>query len=223
MQRIPEVELMDDPSQALAYARADFSEVNQAFVERFLRLAPTLLQADVVDLGCGPADIAIRLCRARQGLRVCGVDGSPPMLDLARRAAATAGLAGRLRLVNARIPGSLPGEHFDAILSNSLLHHLPAPAVFWQEIRRLGRSGVPVLVMDLRRPPHARDVAALVSRHAGDEHPLLQRDFRASLGAAFTLAEVQAQLRDAGLRACLGVEAQGDRHLVVSGRLPATR
>ena len=35
MQRIPEVELMDDPEQTLAYARADFSEPHNHFVALF--------------------------------------------------------------------------------------------------------------------------------------------------------------------------------------------
>ena len=35
MPRVLEPELMDDPEQALAYARADFEKENQGFVDRF--------------------------------------------------------------------------------------------------------------------------------------------------------------------------------------------
>ncbi|TPW18426.1 MAG: hypothetical protein FD126_3449, partial [Elusimicrobia bacterium] len=40
MKRVPEKEVMDDPDGALAYARADFSGVNQAFVGAFLTAHP---------------------------------------------------------------------------------------------------------------------------------------------------------------------------------------
>jgi len=52
--RQAEPELMDLPEEAEAYARADFSAVNQAFVERVLELAGERVAAIVVDLGTGP-------------------------------------------------------------------------------------------------------------------------------------------------------------------------
>ena len=36
MERVLEPELMDDPEQARAYARADFEEENQGFADRFV-------------------------------------------------------------------------------------------------------------------------------------------------------------------------------------------
>jgi hypothetical protein len=49
--------------QAEAYAVADFAEVNARFVESFRMRFPTFGRGTIVDLGCGPADIAIRLAR----------------------------------------------------------------------------------------------------------------------------------------------------------------
>ena len=60
MDRILESELMDDPKQAEAYARADFAKENQGFVDRFKEYFPEFSQGKVLDLGCGPADIPIR-------------------------------------------------------------------------------------------------------------------------------------------------------------------
>ena len=54
MNRILEPELMDDPAQAEAYARADFAEENQGFVDRFKEYFPEFSQGKVLDLGCGP-------------------------------------------------------------------------------------------------------------------------------------------------------------------------
>lgn len=223
VQRIPEPELMDEAEQATAYATADFAAPNQAFVDRFLALARSLERGRVVDLGCGPADIPVRLAAARPGLRIVGVDGSEPMLEHGRALAARAGVADRIELVCARLPGPPPDGRFDAVLSNSLLHHLPDPAVLWREVARLGQPGAPVLVIDLFRPGSPEAVRRLVAEHAAGEPEVLRRDFEASLFAAFTADEVRAQLDAAGLGA-LRVETISDRHLAVTGRLPvATR
>ena len=44
MERILEPELMDDAAQALAYARADFADVNRGFVDRFRTMFPDLAE-----------------------------------------------------------------------------------------------------------------------------------------------------------------------------------
>src|SRR5438445_11681244 len=54
MDRALEPELMDDDEQALAYAKADFEEENQSFVDRFLEYYPDLQGVHVLDLGWGP-------------------------------------------------------------------------------------------------------------------------------------------------------------------------
>ena len=73
MQRIPEPEeLMEDPAQAVAYARADFTEANQLFTELVERQAGTDLNGRLLDLGCGPGHVAAR-CE-EMGVRVTGVE-----------------------------------------------------------------------------------------------------------------------------------------------------
>lgn len=64
MNRVLEPELTTDPDQADAYPAGDFATVNQAFVDRFRALFPGFARGRLVDLGCGPADIPIRFCRA---------------------------------------------------------------------------------------------------------------------------------------------------------------
>src|SRR3989442_14396320 len=82
MERVLEPELMDDPAQALAYSRADFEEENQGFVDRFAEFYPEFKAGHVLDLGCGPGDIPIRLARTVPECRITGVEGSPPMIAL---------------------------------------------------------------------------------------------------------------------------------------------
>lgn len=222
MERVVEPELMEGEAQARAYAEADFSEPNGAFVARAEILVGALFDEArrVVDLGCGPADIPIRLARRHPRWRIDAVDGSRAMLAHARDAVRREGLEGRVRPVLAELTAlPLPSAGYDLILSNSLLHHLHDPAVLWRAITRLGRPGAPVLVMDLARPADEPTARRLVDEHAAGAPEVLRRDFFHSLCAAFTPDEVRAQLAAAHLRD-LQVERISDRHLTVSGRLP---
>jgi SAM-dependent methyltransferase len=217
VERIPEQELMDDEEQSIAYAAADFSTSNQFFVDGLVRDYPTHLR-DVVDIGCGPADVVIRLALAAPDARITALDGSAPMIALGRTAARAAGVDDRLVLLHTRIPGPPPAPRaFDAVLSKDLLHHLPDPQILWNEVKRVGRPGAAVYVMDLVRPDSEDTAQAMVQEGAGSDDPILQRDFYNSLLAAFTLEEVRHQLRDAGLD--LTVALAGPRHMLIKGHI----
>ena len=220
MDRILEPELMTDVVQAEAYAQADFAQVNQGFVDRFRACFPKAVGGTMVDLGCGPADIPVRFARALPGFTITAVDGSEPMIALAHQAVKAAGLAARVRPRCARLPMlALPLQSFDAVVSNSLLHHLPDPRLFWNELVRLGKPGATVLVMDLFRPESPERAHEIVEQYAGNEPPVLKEDFFNSLCAAFTLREIRFQVRSRGLGA-LVCELASDRHWIVWGHLP---
>ncbi|MFZ1504538.1 MAG: class I SAM-dependent methyltransferase [Nitrospira sp.] len=218
MKRVLEPELMDDAAQARAYAKADFAEENQGFVDRFREYFPDWAGGHIVDLGCGPADIPIRLLRSFPGARVTAVDASRPMLDLAAEAIAGAGLADRITLRCERFQSLTLSEQADALLSNSLLHHVPNPLQFWFYLKQWAKPGACVLVMDLLRPDSPEAAQALVDQYAGDEDLILKRDFYNSLLAAFTEDEVAAQLAEMNLSRLL-IDVPDDRHWVVGGVL----
>ena len=218
MERVPEPELMSEPAQALAYASADFSEPHEAFVARFRRCFPEFHGRAVLDLGCGSADVTVRFARSYPAASMVGVDGAAAMLALGRQAVAAAGLGGRIRLMQVRLPAvQLPGSRYDAVISNSLLHHLADPGVLWDAVRAAAPEGA-VFVMDLLRPPSREAAAELLALHAGDAPDVLRRDFFNSLLAAFRPDEVRSQLAAAGLPR-IRVEAASDRHLIAYGRL----
>ncbi|HEY1899412.1 MAG TPA: class I SAM-dependent methyltransferase [Steroidobacteraceae bacterium] len=218
MDRILEPEIMDGEAEAAAYARADFSDSNQAYVRDVVASFSESL-AKVVDLGCGPGDIAIRLSRAATTSRITGVDGSPAMLAIARQSLRAAGLEARVTFLEGRLPGvALADGSFDLVLSKDMLHHLPDAQALWDEVKRLGRPGAAVCVMDLCRPATPEAAHEIVERVAGAEHPLLKTDFYNSLCAAFTPDEVRQQLTRAGLP--LTISQLTERHLCVKGWLP---
>jgi ubiquinone/menaquinone biosynthesis C-methylase UbiE len=217
MDRILEPEIMASPAEAAAYARADFAESNQWYAEHFATDYPGHL-GRIVDLGCGPADVAVRIARIAPQAQITAVDGSAAMLAFARAAIDAAQLSNRITLHPGRLPGLLlPESHFDAVLSKDTLHHLPDPGALWSEIRRLGRPGAAVYVMDLIRPSSPQQARRIVEQVAAADHPLLKEDFFYSLCAAFTLEEVRLQLKGAGLP--LIAEQVTERHLCVRGSL----
>jgi 2-polyprenyl-3-methyl-5-hydroxy-6-metoxy-1,4-benzoquinol methylase len=129
-------------------------------------------------------------------------------------------LQGRVRFFKGTLPDvELPRRHYDIIISNSLLHHLPDPAVLWQTVKTFGVPGASIFIMDLKRPASLAEAAQLRDTYAEGEPEVLQRDFYNSLLAAFEAGEVQQQLGDAGL-AGLAVMSVSDRHIVICGRLP---
>ena len=218
MKRVLEPELMDDAAQARAYAKADFAEENQGFVDRFREYFPDWAGGHVVDLGCGPGDIPIRFLRSFPDAHVTAVDASRPMLDLAAEAIAGSGVANRITLRCERFQSLDLPEQADALLSNSLLHHVPNPLQFWFRLKQLAKPGACVLVMDLLRPDSPEAAQALVDQYAGDEDPILKRDFYRSLLAAFTEDDVAAQLAEMNLSRLL-IDVPDDRHWVVGGIL----
>jgi 2-polyprenyl-3-methyl-5-hydroxy-6-metoxy-1,4-benzoquinol methylase len=219
MDRVCEPELMDDAEQALAYAQADFSAGDQALVERLDELFPAGLGLRLLDLGCGPGNISFLLAQRHGQATVLGVDGAAAMLALARqRLRQQPLLEGRLGFQQALLPCRELAGGFSAVMSNSLLHHLHNPQVLWEALRQLAAPGACIYMKDLRRPSSSAAAEALRQRYLAEAPPVLQRDYVASLHAAFRPEEVQRQLAAARLDG-LRVEPLEDRYLEVWGQL----
>jgi SAM-dependent methyltransferase len=200
MERIAEPELMDEQEQAAAYAAADWSESHGKIPGYFRKRFPLFIYGRVIDLGCGPADVTIRFANAFPDVSVLGVDASDAMLGFGRRHVREAGLDSRIALEKHYLPDpSLERKSFDGVISNSLLHHLADPLTLWRTAAAAAKPYGAVLIVDLLRPPDHETVVRMVNEHAKDAPPVLQRDFIASLHAAYTLDEVRQQLKTTGL------------------------
>jgi len=221
LNRQPEPEPMDIETEAVAYAVADFNEVNAAFVERLLARIGPCDAALAVDLGTGPGDIPLRLVSQRPDWHVVAVDVSGPMLACARQAADQTGLdvvPDWVQVDAKRLP--FRSGTFDVVFSNSILHHITDTAPFWAEVKRIAKPGAYAMLRDLARPDSEDAAAAIVEKYSGNESALLKEEFYRSLLSSYTPGEVRAQLDQAGL-ACLHVEMVSDRHHDVFGRIAA--
>jgi SAM-dependent methyltransferase len=221
MDRVPEPELMVDDDQAVAYSEADFAESHQAAVTRFGEAFPDFSRGRILDLACGPADITVRFARAYPDARLVGLEGSPPMLALGRQRVSEAGLDERVGFAHMVLPDPDLAQlgTYDAVVCTSSLHHFHDPGVLWDAMRATARSGASLFVQDLFRPESPARARAIVDQYAGGEPEVLRRDFYNSLCAAFTPAEVEAQLTAAGLTG-FTVQTVTDRHLTAFGSAP---
>jgi len=219
MNRVLEQELMDDDEQVEAYAEADFEAPHTQFIQRLkVFVNKPDLNITALDLGCGPGDISRRFVETYPLSKVDAVDGSVPMI-MAGQLSLPKELKPRVNFILGVLPNILlPHAKYELIFSNSLLHHLPDPQVLWQVIKKYAQPETGIIIMDLLRPDSTAAAQQLVKTYAGNEPPILQQDFYNSLLAAFTLDEIKAQLKQAGLRFL--VEQISDRHVFISGIMP---
>ncbi len=152
-----------------------FSEAvrDAAIAHAYLR--PEMVVADV---GCGTGFLAGGL--APRVARVYALDGSPAMLEVARR-----NLAPFTHVTYHVTDGStlpLPDASVDAALANMVLHHCPDPAAAIREMARILRPGGRLVITDMDRHTHEWMHAEMADEWLG-----------------FDRAEVKGWLREAGL------------------------
>jgi ubiquinone/menaquinone biosynthesis C-methylase UbiE len=223
LQRILEPEVMDTESEAVDYDSMDHAEVNRLFADDFLAQSPAGLPGhattSVLDVGTGTAQIPIEICRRRDDLRITAIDLAAHMLQLAQRNVIREGLTSRIKLehLDAKSLSYAPAA-FDAVISNSIIHHIPEPRDSFREMVRVLRPGGMLFVRDLLRPPDRESLEKLVARYAGDANLHQQQMFRESLHAALSLVEVGELLRDAKCPA-EWVRQTSDRHWTIAGML----
>jgi ubiquinone/menaquinone biosynthesis C-methylase UbiE len=210
--RVLEPEAMDTPEEARDYDAMDHSEVNARFVADFRAAHGPCRRGEILDVGTGPGRIAVALCQADGAARVVAVDLAEAMLALARRNVTAARLEKRIVCVRGDAKAlPWPDGRFEAVISNTIVHHIPEPSPALAEMARVVAPGGTLFVRDLARPATAAEVAALVAAYAGGEAPAAQRLFEASLHASLTVAEVQ-EIAHALNLPCEGVVMTSDRH-----------
>jgi ubiquinone/menaquinone biosynthesis C-methylase UbiE len=208
--RILEPEVMDTPDEARDYNAMDHSAVNRVFVADFLAVWDG--RGPILDLGTGTALIPIELCRQLPRGDVVAVDAAAHMLAVARENIRWAGFSSRieLQLIDAkRMP--FDDRSFPAIMSNSIVHHIPDPRTVFAEIARVTMPGATIFVRDLLRPPDQGTLNRLVEMYAGDANDHQKKMFAESLHAALTVAEVRELVAGAGYDASQ-VRQTTDRH-----------
>lgn len=224
--RVLEPEVMDSEQEAADYDAIDNREVNRQFCVDLLAIAPA--PQKVLDVGTGTALLPITLCQLQPGVQVVAIDMADSMLAAARVNIERAGLGLRIELArrDAKASGYLSST-FDAVICNSIIHHIPEPLTALLEMLRVVKSAGVLFVRDLLRPGSETELRRVVDLYAqvpadrpAEERARFQRQrelFAASLHAALTLFEVEALARLLPA-AAVDVRMTSDRHFTLIAR-----
>ena len=222
-----EPEVMDTAIEAADYNAMDHSAVNRVFVDDFLAAAQShgTLElfgdgqtASVLDVGTGTALIPIELCSRTVSCRVKGIDLAAEMLKIGHKNIERAKLTGRIALerIDAKqMP--YPAESFGAVVSNSIVHHIPKPREVMAEMLRVLYPGGLLFVRDLLRPDDVETLEQIVQAYTGSENAHQQQMFRDSLHAALTMDEIRSLLSDLNVSPAWAQQTT-DRHWTVIGQ-----
>ncbi|MFN0052809.1 MAG: class I SAM-dependent methyltransferase [Planctomycetales bacterium] len=233
LSRTLEPEVMDTLEEAVEYDDMDHAKVNASFSEDFLaalgivegrseseeeRGPASGAPLRVLDVGTGTARIPLAICRKTDRLRITGIDLSAHMLQLGQRHVIAQGLNRVIKLEQVDAKQLPYGDAtFDAVISNSIVHHIPEPIHVLREMVRVLRPGGLLFVRDLLRPADAETIEAILARHAADANRRQRQLFQQSLQAALTVKEIGQLLRELGQNP-EHVRQSSDRHWTIVAR-----
>jgi len=208
--RVLEPEVMDTSEEARDYDSMDHSQVNRVFVADFLAVWHG--RNPILDVGAGTAQIPIELCRQSSAATIVAIDLAEEMLKVGRKNVRAAGLDSRLRLecIDAKHMPYSAGA-FAAVISNSIVHHIPEPKNVLAEMVRVLQPGGVLFVRDLLRPTDAAHLNHLLALYAAGANEHQKRMFAESLNAALTLDEVRSLILPLGFDPT-SVQQTTDRH-----------
>ena len=125
------------------------------------RLAPEGGRA-ILDLGTGNGYVATAIAREQPGCRVIGIDVATQAIDRNREQAGEQGLSNVEFRAYDGVTLPFPDDHFDAVVSRYVFHHLPQPEFSLTEIRRTMRGDGTLVLADAIR--HEVDDVDFINR-----------------------------------------------------------
>lgn len=210
--RVPEPNLVMDSDEVVsAFARAGQADGILSGVYAFYReqACKMIRPGDrVLDLGCGPALLLSSIAALNPDATFVGIDCSAPMI-----ARGTALLRDRARRnVDLRIDdmtelSSVESGSIDVVLSSMALHHLPDADHLhrcFEAIERVMAPEARLFISDFGRLKSLASVEYFVRRTIPTDESILERDYRASLRAAFSTEDFNNALPHR-LRQCISI------------------
>ncbi len=172
----------------------------------------------ILDVGTGTAQIPIELCRRTEHVRVMAFDAAVNMLMLARLNLELASLTHRVQLDQTDAKAMHYADAmFDAVISNSIVHHIAEPRAVFAEMLRVMKPGGLLFVRDLLRPNDETELVTLLQTYATNCNDRQRALFEASLRAALNLSEMQNLVESLGLVRS-SIARTSDRHWTLVAR-----
>ena len=149
-----------------------------------------LTPARILELGCGPGDLWLEnIDRIPDGWEITLSDFSPGMLDHTKEKLASQNHSFTFELIDAQ---SIPygADHFDIVIANHFLYHVPNRAKAISEIRRVLKPGGPFYATTIGIN-HMAELPDLVSRFDPKNSEYLRNE-----NIPFTMENGADQLRE---------------------------
>jgi ubiquinone/menaquinone biosynthesis C-methylase UbiE len=197
--RVLETEAMDTLDEALDYNSMDHGEVNRIFAADLQAAGFNPVAGEALDVGTGTALIPLEICRQVPRAKVRAVDLSENMLKVARENVEKAALTDRIALERIDAKGlPYPDGRFAAVVSNSIVHHIPEPKSVLAEMWRVVAPGGLIFVRDLFRPADDAEVNHLVETYAAGANAHQRQMLDDSFRAALRVEEIQLLVTELG-------------------------
>lgn len=126
-----------------------FRKRYDAIAREIVAAAPP--NAAILDAGCGPGEILVRVARLAPSLRLTGLDVDAPMIERARGKARRARVSPTLVVADA---AAMPfaDASFDLVVSSFAVHHWHDPQAGLAEVMRVLKPGGRALIWDIASP-----------------------------------------------------------------------
>ena len=195
---------MEKNQAHVRYTAEQYDAYTSNFVRRFDGLLADRIVEEaagrpglrLLDIGTGTARLLVHLAGmpALDGMRMVGTDVFPDMVERARDTVRAGQLERRILLAVDDVHAmGIADASIDVVISRSTIHHWSEPVRALAEIFRVLTPGGIAIIHDVRRDPAPEAIAEFnrLRAEAGIPPSFLEEKF--------TVAEVEAFVRDAGI------------------------
>ena len=200
-ERVPETDCtILDHAHAAAYDQMQEALLENGWLETGDLLHSGLVNGRALEVGSGPGYLGFEWLQRTRETRLVGLDKSPDMVVIAMRHTQELGLDERAKhLLGFAEAMPFANDAFDLVFSSRSLHEWIDPLATFTELWRVLKPGGLFYVSDLRRGLSHSARKFLEQRMTSE---IVLEGLRASIGAAYTVAETMALLSDTELVGC---------------------
>jgi ubiquinone/menaquinone biosynthesis C-methylase UbiE len=203
--RVPETtHTISGRAYAEAYDRMQAALREHGWLETEDLLLNGIVRGFALEVGSGPGYLGLEWLLRTRDTRLAGLDINTDMVAIAKNNSRELGLAGRAEhLLGSAEAIPFEDNAFDAVFTIRSLHEWLNPCMIFTELWRVLKLGGRLYVSDLRRDL-PRSACNFLEQRV--QSGVILESLRASIGAAYTMADVMSLLNMTALAGCEVVE-----------------